>query len=216
MKNARDTRAFFAAWHDRASLPEARRNYFSIFPEMLENLDFCINGAHTKYMNYSIPTDVAEIGRLLAPLDEFWEHWGFESWSMGPFSGVSRVQRFVKEGILGPVAQYRAWDAIVWDSGTEDDRGNLWKTLRPLEDIMTQRFVFIVSDPWPERRIKSFFAGFKGYAEFYAYFPTHEGGIGTKDVKDLTGLVDMGIRLSKTGHAAPGKGREEFPPSGKR
>lgn len=166
-------------------------------------------------MNYSIPTDVEEIGRLLASLDEFWEHWGFKPWSMGPFSGVSRVQRFVKEGILGPVAEYQAWDCIVWGSGTEEDRENLWKTLRPLEEIMTQRFVFIVPEPWDDRRIKSFFAGFKGYVEFYAYFPRPEGGLGTKEVKDLTGLVDMGIRLSKTGHAAPDKGSATVSPSRK-
>lgn len=166
-------------------------------------------------MDYSIPTHLEEIGRLLAPLDAFWEHWGFEPWSMGPLSGVSRMQRFVKDGILGPVAEYHAWDCIIWGSGTEEDRNNLWKNLRPMKDIMTQRFVFIVPEPWSDRRIKSFFAGFRGYVEFYAYFPTTEGGRGTAEVKDLTGLVDMGIRLGKTGHASPEKEQKIVRPSRK-
>lgn len=158
-------------------------------------------------MDYIIPTDVAEIGEILDPLDEFWEHWGFEPWSLGPFEGVCRLQRFVKEGILGPIAEYQAWDCIVWESGTKEDREHLWKTIRPMEGVMTQRFVFIVDAPWPERRIKSFFAGLQGYVEFFAYLPTQDGGRGTSEVGDLTDLVDMGIRLSKTGHAAPDKGK---------
>ena len=155
-------------------------------------------------MDYDIPDDIAAIGRILEPLDDFWEHWGFEPWDKGPFTGVSRLQRFVKDGFLGPIAEYRAWDCIVWGSATAEDREILWKTLRPLPEIMTQRFVFLVDKPWAARRIRSFSLGFKGYAEFYAYRPTRDGGEGCMDVQDLTGLVDMGIRLSKTGHAAPG------------
>ena len=156
-------------------------------------------------MEYLIPQSVEELGNILEPLDEFWEHWGFEPWEMGPFTGVSRLQHFRKDGILGPIAEYQAWDCIVWEPGTEEEREHLWRTMRPLEDVMTQRFVFLVDNPWTTRRIKSFYAGLKGYVEFYAYFPTRDGGLGTTEVRDLTDLVDMGIRLSVTGHAAARK-----------
>lgn len=157
-------------------------------------------------MDFLIPAKASAVGEILAPLSEFWEHWGFESWSDGPFRGVFRQQRFVKEGILGPVAEYKARECIVWESGTEEDRRALWKRLRPIEDVMTQRFVFILEEPWPDRRIKSFFAGLRGYAEFYAYFPTEDGGRGTTEIGDLTGLINMGIRYGKTGRAAGGAG----------
>lgn len=150
----------------------------------------------------AVPQTLDAIGRILEPLDAFWDHWGFEPWSRGPFIGVARRQRFIKDGFLGPIAEYRAWDCIVWASGTGEDREKLWRSLRPRPEVMTQRFVFLVENPWTERRIRSFLLGFRGYAEFYAYRPAPDGGRGCTDAKDLTTLVDMGIRLSLTGHAA--------------
>ena len=146
------------------------------------------------------------LGDHLARIDAFWEHWGFEPWSKGPFAGVSRQQRFIKDGFLGPIAQYQAWDCIVWQTGTEKDRNNLWNSLSPLEDVMTQRFLFILEDPWPNRRIKSFALGFKGYLEFYAYWPIPVGGASAKEIKDLADLVDMGLHLALTGRGVKDRG----------
>jgi hypothetical protein len=143
------------------------------------------------------------MGKRLASVDEFWEYWGFEPWDSPPFSGVVRRQRFVKEGILGPIAEYQALDYIAWAAGSEEDREILWQTVRPMENVMTQRFLFIVEAPWTNRRIKSFFAGLKGYVEFYAYRPTDGGGLGTTHVADLTELVHMGLRLGMAGTATP-------------
>ena len=147
--------------------------------------------------------DIEEIGRLLDSVDPFWEHWGFERWESAPFSGVIRRQRFVKDGILGPIAEYQALDYIIWVSGSGEERETLWQTIRPMKDTMTQRFLFIVENPWNNRRIKSFFAGLKGYVEFYAYRPTDDGGLGTTEIADLTGLIHMGLRLSMTNSAMP-------------
>lgn len=149
-----------------------------------------------------IPYTIEQIGRILEPLDDFWEHWGFEPWEHGPFAGVSRRQRFVKDGFLGKIAEYHAWECIVWQAGTAGERETLWNTISPLPEILTQRYLFLLDEPWTKRRIKSFFLGFKGYAEFYAYRPLPDGGFGCNDAKDLTELVAMGIRLSETGHAA--------------
>ena len=146
-------------------------------------------------MNYTVPQSIVEIEQRLAPLNDFWAHWGFEPWQQGPLVGVSRLQRFVKKGMFGPVAEYRAMDYIVWRSGSEEERETLWKSLAPMANTMTQRFLFIVPNPWTKRRIRSFFIGLKGYAEFHAYLPTVNGGIGTKRITDLTQLVEMGIRL---------------------
>jgi len=136
----------------------------------------------------AIHDDLAE---FLAGQVPFWHHWGFKPWSEGPLAGVSRRQRFVKDGFLGPIAEYGAWDYIVWAYGREEDRGRLWKSLNPLPEIMTQRFLFVLPNPWPERRIRSFCLGFKGYAEFYAYWP---GSPQNKKLPpDLTGLVDLAL-----------------------
>ncbi|MDR1359393.1 MAG: hypothetical protein LBJ82_00280 [Deltaproteobacteria bacterium] len=142
-------------------------------------------------------TPFAALGRL----QEFWEHWGFALWSYPPFAGVSRRQHFVKSGILGRIAEFKAMDYIVLDGGTEEDREDLWRNCRPLPDIMTQRFLFVLENPWPGRRIRSFVWGFKGYLEFYAYKP---GGENIDKIQDLTGLIELGFGLlRKTAHAPP-------------
>lgn len=130
----------------------------------------------------------------LAPLHGFWEHWGFAPWSRPPFVGVSRVQRFVKGGLLGRVAEYRAWDGIAWMPGEEADREHLWRACRPMTDVMTQRYLFLLEEPWTERRIRSFAWGFLGYLEFYAYWP---GKDGDAKARDLTGLIDLALRLEE-------------------
>lgn len=150
-------------------------------------------------MEYTIPRNLEQIGDHLAHIDDFWDHWGFEPWTLGPLAGVSRAQHFIKDGFLGRIAEYRAWDCIVWRAGDGGDREKLWNAVRPLNDVMTQRFLFLVHDPWPQRRIKSFFWGFKGYLEFYAYCPTPEGGTSAREIRDLADLVDMGLRLALTG-----------------
>jgi len=128
----------------------------------------------------------------LGELHDFWAHWGFESWSEPPFFGVSRRQRFVKSGLLGKVAEFSAWDGIVWTSATDEERVRLWRSRRPMPDIITQRFLFLLESPWTERRIRSFLLGIRGYVEFYAYYP---GSDFHPRVKDLTGLVDLGMDL---------------------
>lgn len=149
-----------------------------------------------------MPHAVVDVGPMLEPLSEFWEHWGFEPWSFGNLAGASRLQRFVKDGFLGCIAEYRAWDCIVWNSGTEEDRETLWRSLKPMPEVMTQRFVFLSDAPWPKRRIRSFFLGFRGYAEFYAHNPLQPDGVASINAKDLTELVHMGIRFSVSGNAA--------------
>lgn len=129
----------------------------------------------------------------LAAAEKLWRHWGFEAWREGGLAGVARRQRFVKDGLLGPIAEYKAWDYIIWESGRPEDREALWASLRPRPEVMTQRFLFLLPETWPGRRIKSFWLGFRGYAEFYAYWPLTGPGSGQLPA-DLTGLVDLALK----------------------
>jgi len=128
----------------------------------------------------------------LGELHDFWAYWGFCPWNEPPFTGVSRSQNFIKSGLLGKVAEFHAWDCIVWDAGTDEERAKLWHSRKPMPDIMTQRFLFLLPKPWADRRIRSFALGFRGYVEFFAYYP---GSDFHPQIKDLTGLVDHGMKL---------------------
>jgi len=111
--------------------------------------------------------------------------------------GVFRRQQFVKDGFLGKIAEYGAWDYIVWESGGQADRQALWGMVQPVAEIMTQRFLFVLPDPWPGRRVKSFWFGLKGYLEFFAYWPP-DGPADKKELPpDLTGLVDLALKAPK-------------------
>ena len=132
--------------------------------------------------------DSAEFGDFLASQKNLWEYWGFEPWQQGSFAGVARRQRFVKGGLLGPVAEYSAWEAIVWVPGTVEEREHLWHSCVPIPDTITQRFLFLLEAPWSRRRIRSFALGFRGFLEFYAYWP---GAKSHPKARDLTGLVDL-------------------------
>lgn len=124
-------------------------------------------------------------------LTGFWAHWGFSPWESGPCRGVQRRQRFVKGGLLGSIAEYYAWDYIIWSPGSPDDRETLWRSLKPLPEVLTQRYLFLLDTPWTKRRIRSFCFGLRGFAEMYAYWP---GVSPTEEPEDLTGLVHLALR----------------------
>lgn len=135
----------------------------------------------------------------LSGLTEFWQYWGFKPWKQGPFEGVARMQHFVKDSFLGHIAEYNAWDYIIWTPGSAEEREELWNSLKPLSNAMTQRYLFLLENPWTKRRARSFYLGFKGYAEFYAYWPEpweHPDDPVSSQVEpqDLTGLVRLGMR----------------------
>lgn len=129
----------------------------------------------------------SEAAGALAASPSFWAHWGFEPWREGPLAGVARRQNFVKDGFLGEIASFKAWDYIVWQCGDQADREALWRGLKPIAGVMTQRFLFLLPDPAPKRRIKSFWLGFRGYGEFFEWHPGHA----TAAPADLTGLISL-------------------------
>lgn len=123
---------------------------------------------------------------------DLWSHWGFAPWAANGMAGVFRRQHFVKDGFLGRIAEYMALDYIVWDCGTAELRRSLWHSLKPLPEIMTQRFLFIMEEERPVRQVRSFCLGFRGYAEFFTYWP-EKPSAGNPAPPDLTGLVDLAV-----------------------
>jgi hypothetical protein len=136
-------------------------------------------------------SDPALLPARLAAVPGFWEHWGFVPWAGSGLAGVSREQHFIKDGFLGRIAEYRAFDCIVWDVGSAEDRENLWRALVPLPEVMTQRFLFVRDDPSPRRRIRSFWGGLRGFAEFYSFWP---GAEKENAPRDLSGLVLLALK----------------------
>ena len=135
----------------------------------------------------------------LAVATDFWEYWGFVPWTRGRLSGVSRDQHFIKAGFLGRIAEFRAFDCIIWEVGSGEEREALWRALAPLPEVMTQRFLFLRDEPAPRRRIRSFWGGLRGFAEFYSFWP----GAETSDApRDLSGLVLLALDLEKKKRAA--------------
>lgn len=123
-----------------------------------------------------------------------WSYWGFEPWNLGELSGVRRRVAFVKPALIGEVARYYAVDTIVWTAGSDASRENLWSSTHPVEDVMTQRFLFLIDREAPLFRIQSFMLGFKGYKEFHTYWP---GGKWNRRIKDLAPLVDKAIEIHR-------------------
>jgi len=133
-----------------------------------------------------------KIAQSLLSRKDFWKYWGFTPWEQPPFSGVCREQHFVKKGFLGPMAEFHAWEAIIWDTGTQPERESLWRSINPRPDVLTQRFLFLLDEPWKERRVRSFWLGLKGYVEFFACKP---GCTPHSKVQDLAGLVELVLAL---------------------
>lgn len=132
---------------------------------------------------------------------EFWKYWGFEPWAFGSMRGVKRLVTFVKPALIGDIAKYYAEDTIIWQVAGDSEKEQLWGSVSPRDDFMTQRFLFIEDTEKPLRKIKSFMLGFKGYLEFHSYWPSFEDDGKVKPIKfdkrlkDLIPLVNRAIDL---------------------
>ncbi|NLL37189.1 MAG: hypothetical protein GX256_06670 [Fretibacterium sp.] len=136
-------------------------------------------------------TDIQEASILsydkLSESGEMWSHLGFEPWQHQGMQGVSRKITMKKTSFLGPVAVYYAWDYILWHHAGQHDVDYLLTRWAPLPDVVTQRFVLIgLSEP--QRKVRSFCFGFRGFLEIYAYTP---GEAHHKRIRDLTPAVDF-------------------------
>ncbi len=129
----------------------------------------------------------------LGLLNELWEYWGFEPWNSDGMKGVYRRVTFVKSGLLGEVCRYYADDYIIWSHNGRGDRQRILQTCKPSPELMTQRYLFVEGTDTGEKCvIKSFWLGFRGYAEVHTFAP---GGKIEKRIKDLAPLVDTALEI---------------------
>lgn len=122
-----------------------------------------------------------------AELDEYWKHWGFSPFCSQELEGVSRRVTFSKGALLGEVARYYSHDTILWKHSGEETACALLRDARPLEDVMTQRFVLLVETGEGRPRVRSFCFGFRGFVEVLLY---RAEGKAYRKFRDLTDLID--------------------------
>ncbi|MGI6782679.1 MAG: hypothetical protein ACOX5A_00515 [Aminivibrio sp.] len=138
----------------------------------------------------------------LGQVRDLWEYWGFEPWASAGMKGVYRRVTFVKSGMIGEVCRYYADDYIIW---SHNGRGDMRRTLensRPQPELMTQRYLFVEgADSGEKGRVKSFWLGFRGYAEVHTFTP---GGKIGKRVKDLAPLVDTALEILRKKNSGAG------------
>ncbi|HCA40445.1 MAG TPA: hypothetical protein DEP01_02340 [Aminobacterium sp.] len=129
---------------------------------------------------------------IIGKASDLWTYWGFESWSFDHMQGVSRRVTFVKDSILGEIGRYYAYDFVIWIHNGCTDAEYIFANWEPLPDVMTQRFVFLEPFPSFDKKIKTFFWGFKGYLELYSYTPLAPWN---SKIKDLAPLVNKAQEL---------------------
>ena len=122
-----------------------------------------------------------------------WTYLGFEPWEHKEMQGVCRKITLIKSGLLGKVAEYYAWDYIVWRHQEKRDIEYLFKEWLPMSDVVTQRFMF-VGTLWPRRKARSYCCGLKGFLEVYAYMP---GEPYHPKIKDIVPPVDFALNPEK-------------------
>ncbi|HOZ47842.1 MAG TPA: hypothetical protein PLO37_01580 [Candidatus Hydrogenedentes bacterium] len=140
-------------------------------------------------------SDYSELARAMS----LFEHWGFQPWAEDALAGVKRRVTFSKGGLLGEVARYYADDYIVWRHDGAADMDGVFRTRRPLPDVMLHRFVFVVDKVERPVRKRSFLLGLKGYIEVHQYAI---GNAKSRRLRDLAPLIDQGWR-----NAHPDAGR---------
>ncbi|EHM10310.1 hypothetical protein TheveDRAFT_1186 [Thermanaerovibrio velox DSM 12556] len=111
------------------------------------------------------------------------ESLGFKPWGWRDFNGVRRRVAFVKGGLLGEVCRYYAFDHILWGEFSGGHAEDLIGSVRPMENVMTQRFLL-----WSglngdgKRRVRSFLFGLRGFAEVCLLGPGIEAPRGFEDL----------------------------------
>ena len=97
---------------------------------------------------------------------KIWEEWRFEPWSSGSAEGLRRRVSLIKSGLLGEIARYYVDDYIVWKYLPEDpDR--IFNTASHETDLMSQRYLFLVSEEKYSTRKRSLMLGLRGFVEIH-------------------------------------------------
>ena len=135
-------------------------------------------------------TDYSVLGKMM----DFWSHAGFEPWEHKGMEGVFRQVTFVKDSHMGVIAEYYAYDYIVWTHRGETDGDYILENWKPLKETMMQRFILLEDNATEKRKVRSFLFGFKGYLEVYHYSVK---GTYDKKFRDLVPIIDKGMELAQ-------------------
>ena len=143
---------------------------------------------------------------ILKDMQPYWEYVGFSFWRAHGMEGVYRRATFVKDGLLGKVAEFHSDDYIIWTHCGVTDEDKILKEWKAETDVMKHRFLLLSAESGKSPRSKSFWLGLGGYIDVMRY---QVGDPVPSKFKDLVFLVDKGLE-----YAAKGVGMQDFPKEG--
>jgi hypothetical protein len=118
-----------------------------------------------------------------ALMNEIMAEMGFDPYKGKYGEGWFRYIRAIKGGLLGEVGSYYLHDYILVKYPSKED---IISMLAPVDGVMTQR-IALVSDHWDKKHFsKSFWLGFKGFAEVAYISPHEEGKYAPRKFRDLS------------------------------
>ena len=129
----------------------------------------------------------------LKEMKAFWEYAGFAFWQKNGMEGVYRRVTFVKDGLLGKVAEFYSDDYILWTHRDSADEEKILKQWEAETDVMKHRFLLLSAESGRTPRSKSIWLGFGGFVEVMRY---RIGSPVPAKFKDLVFLVDKGLEYA--------------------
>ena len=132
----------------------------------------------------------------LKDMKPYWEYVGFSYWQAHGMEGVYRRSTFVKDGLLGKVAEFHSDDYIIWTHRGMPDEEMILKEWKAETDVMKHRFLLLSAESGRSPRTKSLWFGFGGYVEVMRY---RIGVPVPAKFKDLVFLVDKGLEYAAKG-----------------
>ena len=143
---------------------------------------------------------------ILKDMQPYWEYVGFSFWRAHGMEGVYRRATFVKDGLLGKVAEFHSDDYIIWTHRGVTDEEKILKEWKAETDVMKHRFLLLSAESGKSPRSKSLWLGLGRYVEVMRY---QVGDPVPAKFKDLVFLVDKGLE-----YAAKGVGMQDLPKEG--
>jgi len=129
----------------------------------------------------------------LKSMKEYWEYAGFVYWHNQGMEGVYRRVTFVKDGLLGKVAEFYSDDYIIWSHRGAVDEDRIIKQWKAETDVMKHRFLLLSDESGRAARTKSIWLGFGGFVEVLRH---RAGTPGPAKFRDLVFLVDKGLEYA--------------------
>jgi hypothetical protein len=133
---------------------------------------------------------------VLKELKHYWEYVGFSYWQAQGMEGVYRRTTFVKDGMIGKVAEFHADDYILWTHRGLLDEEMIFKQWKAETDVMKHRFLLLSAESGRSPRSKSLWLGLGGFVEVMRF---RVGSSVPAKFKDLVFFVDKGLEYAAKG-----------------